>query len=136
MKNAYQGPRIPLIEKAQRTATVRGTLKRTNGESSAILLLDVTARASGSISAIKIYLKSPDGRRSPDTGVDIAIYSITGLTVNAKGVYAFLIAPGVAAASGWTAAPVDGVMPCEFEAEATLAGGSDMTFSLWAQLIG
>lgn len=126
--SAYLGHRLNLLPKAQRVTTARSGKLHTNGESGAILIIDVSARVGGSISALKVYLKSPDGRTETN---DIAIYSITGLAINAKGVYAFLVSPAGGDAAGWTAAPVAGVMPPEFEFEAVLAGGTDMTFSAW-----
>ena len=129
----YFGNKLNLLPKAQQTATARSNLIRTNGDSTAILILDVTARAAGSITDIKLYLKSLDGHTGAAS--DIAVYTFAALGIIAPGVYAFLISPQGGAAAGWTAAPIAGVVPPEFVAEVVLAGGSDLTFSLWAMLV-
>ena len=115
----YFGNKLNLLPKLQRTVTARSNLIRTNADPTAILILDMTARAAGSITDVKLYLKSPDGRTGAAS--DIAIATFAALGIIAPGIYAFLISPQGGAAAGWTAAPIAGVLPPEFVAEG--AGG-------------
>lgn len=129
-ENNYFGRALNLIPAVQHNTgtSVRSGIKYSQGNPTAILVLDVASRAAGQITAIKIYIHSPDGRSSSN---EIAVYTFGSLTISSAGVYAFLISPNGGAAAGWTSTPIQGVMPPTFEAEVVYDNGTDMVFSLW-----
>jgi hypothetical protein len=123
----YDGSKKNILPNLARpAATYKSEVTSQRGARGAIILVDVGADAGGDITALNIYLRSPQGRT---TDHEIKIYSWAGLTISAVGVFAFLLSPEGGDAEDWTAAPIKGYLPPEFVVE-VVVGTNPLTFSV------
>lgn len=91
------------------------------------LYLDVTAvAATPNISAVAVQASFPGGLWR-------TIASWTGLSISGVSQNAFLLYPGAASAGGWTAAPVQGVLPSQYRVAVTHDDADSITYSLEAE---
>jgi hypothetical protein len=124
---SFDGSKKNILPNIARAAgSVRSGVKSQRGARGAIIIIDVSADGGGDITSLNIYLRSPQGRT---TDHEIKIYSWAGLTISAVGVFAFLLSPEGGDAEDWTAAPIKGYLPPEFDVEVVVAT-NPLTFSV------
>jgi hypothetical protein len=127
---SFEGSKKNILPNLARTANTKSEVMSQRGVRGAIFIIDVSVDGGGDITALNIYLRSPQGRT---TDHEIKIYSWAGLTISAVGVFAFLLSPEGGDAEDWTAAPIKGYLPSEFVVEVVMTNG--LTFSLDAQYL-
>jgi hypothetical protein len=122
----YDGSKKNILANVARTVNTKSNVISQRGVRGAIFIIDVSADGGGDITALNIYLRSPQGRTADH---EIKIYSWAGLSISAVGVFAFLLSPEGGDAEDWTAAPIKGYLPSEFVAEVVVAN-NPLTFSV------